>query len=298
MQNSIDLVKESVNQIVNKEDIDYLDLRFNILSLIEYYSGNHNELIDLISVKKKDLSTFVHMLNTCILAMFFASQLGFSSEIVLDIGVSSLFHDIGKIAISKGMLTKKDKLSHSEYNRMKDHCILGSQILLQYKSSLGTLPSVVAFEHHLRYDKKGYPKIKYPIEPHLASQMISICDVYDALCQKRAYKKHFHPDEIYEIITDEKNRQFDPELVDRFFEIMGVWPLGTLVELNDGCIGYVKKINKNDKFRPVVKILSPQRKSGLIDLLKENHKIKISKSLDPFKEGKEYADLRSSEHES
>ncbi|MBD3414395.1 MAG: HD domain-containing protein [Candidatus Aminicenantes bacterium] len=294
-QNSADLIKETVNQILSQEDIDYLDLRFNILTLIEYYTGNHNELMDLISVKKKDLLTFIHMLNTSILSMFFASQLGLSSDRVIDIGISALFHDIGKIAQSKGILKKKGKLSDKEFTKMKDHSVVGSRILLQYKKNLGILPSVVAFEHHLKYDNGGYPKLKYPMEPHLASQIIFLCDVYDALYQKRAYKKHFPPMKIFEIMTKEKNRMFDPELVDRFFEIMGVWPLGTLVQLNDRRVGYVKKINRNDKYRPVIKVISPQSRSGQLDLSKEDQTTKIIKSLDPLKEGKKYADLMSAE---
>lgn len=296
-QNSIDLVKESVSKVLNNQEIDYLDLRFNILTMMESYAGNHHELISLIDTKKKDLIIFIHMLNVSIISMYFASQLGLSSDRVIDIGISALFHDIGKIAISEGILKKKDKLNHRESTQIKDHCSLGSKILLKHKKSLGILPVVVAFEHHLRYDKKGYPKVKYSLESHLATKIVSICDVYDALFQKRTYKKHFPPEEIYEIMAKEKNRLFDSELIDRFFNIMGVWPLGTIVLLNDDRIGYVKKVNRNDRFRPLVKVISPKSESGILDLSKEDQKMKILKSLDPLEEGKKYADLILSEQQ-
>ncbi|HZX10532.1 MAG TPA: HD domain-containing protein [Acidobacteriota bacterium] len=277
-QNSIDLVKESTTKILNDEEIDYLELRFNILTLTESYAGNHHELINLVDLKKKDLITFIHMLNVSIISMFFSSQLGLPSDKVVEIGISALFHDIGKIAMKKN-------------TQMKELCLLGSKILLQHKRTLGILPTVVAFEHHLQYNKKSCLKVKYSLEPHLATKIISICDVYDTLFQKQTHKKHFPPEEIYKIMTKEKSNLFDSELIDRFFEMMGVWPLGTIVQMNDNRIGYVKKINKNEKFRPVIKIISPKNKSGILDLSKENQEIKILKSLDPFEEGKEYADL-------
>jgi len=290
-QNTVDLVKESVTKVLNDEEIDYLDLRFNILTLMECYAGNHHELMNLIDVREKDLLTFVHMLNVSIISMFFASQLSLSSDKVIDIGISALFHDIGKIAASEVISKKKDKWDEREPNQMKDPCLVGSKILLQHKRTLGVLPMVVAFEHHLRFDKKGYPKVKYFLKPHLATKIISICDVYDALFQKRTYKKHFPPEEIHEIMTKEKSHLFDSELVDLFFEIMGVWPLGTIVQINDGRIGYVKRINRKNKFRPVIKVLSPKNKSGILDLSKHNQNVEILESLDPFKEGKKYADM-------
>ncbi len=289
-ENSLKTVSQSFDQLLSEEDIDYLDLRFNILNVMENFMGRHQELLNLISVKQKDLMTFVHLLNVSILSMYTSSKLGFSKDDVLDIGIAALFHDIGKISISHRILKKKSKLSEDEFLKIQDHSILGTKILTRHVEMLGVLPVVVAFEHHMRYDLKGYPKAAFPHTPHLASYIVSLCDVYDALTQRRTYKKDYPPIEIYDLMMKEKGKLFEPKLLDKFFKIMGVWPIGTVVSLSNRNIAVVREANERDIFRPIVEVISPKNKRGTIDLLK-NKDISITNSLNPFAEGKKYLNM-------
>ncbi len=289
-ETSLDSIANSMNQVLNDEEVDYLDLRFNILNVMENFMGRHQELLNLVTVKKRDLVTFVHLLNVSLLSMFVASKLGFGKDDVLDIGIAALYHDIGKLSISLKILQKKGKLEDQEFTRMKDHTLLGTKILYQYKGALGIMPIVCAFEHHLRYDLKGYPKVAYPQKPHLASLIISMCDVYDALAQKRTYKTDYPPDKIYELMNKEKGKLFDPQLLDRFFQFIGVWPVGTLVSLSDNSVAVVRETNEQDLFRPVVEVLSPKKKKGKVSL-KDSETLTIKKALNPFSSGKKYLEM-------
>jgi HD-GYP domain-containing protein (c-di-GMP phosphodiesterase class II) len=150
---------------------------------------------------------------------------------------------------------------------------------------------VVAFEHHRRYDTSGYPKVTFPIKPHVASLMVSICDVYDALSQRRSYKSDYPPNEIYEFMLKEKGKLFEPTLVDHFFKIMGVWPIGTIVALSDGRIAVVKEEHEDDIFSPAVEILQPQEKGMSIDLKQTKQTLSIARALNPYTEAKEYLTL-------
>jgi putative nucleotidyltransferase with HDIG domain len=288
-ETSMDSLTKSVKKMLNSEEVDYLDLRFNILAVMENFMGNYNELLNLISIKKKDLTTFIHLLNVSVLSMFFSSKLGFSKEDVIDIGTGALFHDIGKISISQKIITKTSKLDESEFDKMRSHPVHGAKILLKYKEDMGILPAVVTYEHHLRYDLKGYPKMVYPVKPHVASLIVSICDVYDALSQRRTYKKDYPPNKIYEIMNKGKGTLFDPVLLDNFFKIIGVWPIGSIVSLNDDRIAVVRSSNEKDIFSPKVEIISPEQKGETINLATCDKN--ITASLNPFIEGKKYLDL-------
>jgi len=287
-EGSLEFASRSLTAVLNKEEIDFLDLRFNILNVMENFMGRHQELLNLMSVKEKDLITFVHLLHVSVLSMSFASKLGFAKDDVLDLGIAALFHDVGKLHISSEILKKEGKLADDEFARIKDHPLLGSMILQGYQDVLGILPAVVAFEHHLRFDRKGYPKVPYPRPPHAASLIVSLCDVYDALAQKRSYKTDYPPDKIYEIMILEKGKLFDPALLDRFFQVIGVWPIGTIVMLTDGRIAVVREVNEQDILKPKVEVVHPEATGEIIDLFEEKDGLQVREALNPMGKGQKY----------
>lgn len=273
------------------EDFDYLDLKYTFTSLMDGLGGRYPEIIKLSIFKRHDASTFDHLLDVAILSMYFSSKMGFARSDCLDIGLAALFHDIGKIYISRKIIDKPDRLSEEEFAFLRSHSALGAQLLLKYVKHLGILPVVVAFEHHLRYDLKGYPKLTFPEKPHIASLIVSLCDVYDALNKRRSYKRNYPPNLVYELMLVEKGKLFDPELTEEFFRVLGVWPLGTIVSLSDRSIAVVREVNPDDIFSPKVEIISPEDRRANIDLRETAGQIKIEQALDPLEEGKEYAHL-------
>ncbi len=288
-EDSLTEITQALEKVLRDETVDHLTLKLTIGKVLDSLVGRYQEFLNLATVKRYDVKTFCHMINVCILSMFFSSKLGFSKEEVLDIGMAALFHDIGKLYISRKILQKPQRLTEEEFTKIKSHVIMGAQILLKYVPHLGILPVVISFEHHLKYDLSGYPKMSYPVKPHLVSQIVCICDVYDALSQRRNYKNDYPPKMIYEIMIKEKGTTFDPEQLETFFKFMGVWPVGTLVALSDSSVAVVREINENDKFSPKVEILAPgpHQKKGWLDLKKEQG-IKIDRYLNPLTDGRAY----------
>lgn len=288
-EGTLEKVSEYLQKVIDQEELDYLELRYDVLNFLENMIDMYQEFLDLTTFRRKDLITFVHVLNVTILSLYTSSKMGYMKDDVLDIGIASLFHDIGKLYISHKLLQKTDALNKEELSLMKHHSVIGAEILFKYLETLGTLPVVVAFEHHLRYDLKGYPKLAFPQKPHPISLLVSMCDVYDALSQIRSYKKSYPPIQVYNVMQKERGKAFDPDLLDSFFQIMGVWPQKSIVSLSEGSVAVVKEQNAQDIFNPKVEILSPEKKKGLIDLSQE--KIKIKEYLDPFGKGKEYLQM-------
>ncbi|MDD5120465.1 MAG: HD domain-containing protein [Candidatus Omnitrophica bacterium] len=282
-------IDQALNGVLNAEKIDHLALRFSLSNILENLSTQRYELLKLATMKRYDMETYMHMLNVAIFSMFFSSRLGFDKTNVLNIGMAAIFHDIGKLFISRKLLHKAGKLTEQEFSRIKSHTFLGAEIMLKYVDTMGILPVVTSFEHHLKYDSSGYPRLPLLKKQHIASEIVSICDVYDALSQRRGYKQDYSPDVVYNIMNKEKGSSFDQGLLDKFFRYMGLWPVGSVVELSDGSIALVTGQNESDIQRPIVEIVAPAEKRRSVNLLKEE--INIERYLNPWKEGKEYLAL-------
>lgn len=284
----LDKLSHSLDSLINDDTVDNVNLKFIANDIMENLSGKYQIFSKLRQTKSYDAATFMHLLNVSILSIYLSHKLGFSRNDCLDIGIASLFHDIGKLYIAKKILQKKDKLDKEEFDKVKSHTVLGAEILLRHVDTLTFLPAVVAFEHHLRYDLKGYPKLFFPRKLHIASLIIMICDVYDALLQRRTYKRDYPPEKVYEVMASDDGRRFDPKLLDKFFKVLGVFPAKTIVRLSDGKVAIVRDQNEDDIFSPVVEVVG-ETGGELIDL-KGKNEVKIEQSLNPLSEGKDYLD--------
>ena len=288
---SADQVNQALSNVLNLENIDHHGLKSSLSNIIDNLSAQHQELLNLATVKRYDMEVYVHMLNVSIFSMYFSSRLGFEKNDILNIGIAALFHDIGKLYISRKILHKPDRLNEVEFDRIMSHTVLGARLMLKYVDGLGIFPVVVSFEHHLKYDMSGYPQLSLIKQQHLISAIVSICDVYDALSQRRGYKQDYSPDVVYNIMIKGKGTAFDPELLDKFFKIMGYWPIGAVVALNDASIALVKSQNESDMMRPKIEIVAPKEKQRLVDLAHEEN-LCIERYLNPWTEGKDYLPKR------
>lgn len=275
----IDTVFNSFSNILKGEDVDFIKLQLTLNGFLDQAYQQKKLFKEAELLRSYDVSTFLHSVNVALLSMYFVSTLGYSREEILQVGIAGLLHDMGKIAVSLDIIQKPGMLTEEEYQKIKNHSQLGAKILLKYVNSLGMLPVVVALEHHVSYDLSGYPQLHFPIKPNVISSLVGICDFYDALRCRRSYKKEYAPEAIYEIMIQQKGKRFDPYLLDRFFTELGVYPIGTVVELSDARVGVVRAQNPEDIFRPRLEIIQPPEANGTFLNLTEAPEVKIVKTL-------------------
>ncbi|NJD61843.1 MAG: HD domain-containing protein [Deltaproteobacteria bacterium] len=177
-------------------------------------------LIDrLMRLQSHDDYTVTHSLNVCVIVVAQAVHLGFSESGVQEIGLAALLHDVGKESIPQGILNKPGRLDAEEFKRIAEHPVAGAKILR--KTDCGSdLPMIVSFEHHVKFDRTGYPAIRFEENLQPASYMTQLADVYDALRTYRPYRKSLDRETTLAIMKEGRGTEFEPRFFDRFLELM------------------------------------------------------------------------------
>lgn len=224
-------------------------------SLAQAVAQNRTALIALTALKEYDNYTFTHMVNVSILTMAQARSLGIEGTLLRECGLAALMHDIGKVRTPLEILNKPDKLTDTEFAIMRLHVFDGAA-MLKRTAEMPRLASVVAFEHHLRLDGSGYPAGVRRSSLNLATMLCGIADVYDAMRSQRAYQESFPTERVLEVLKRNNGRQFDPHLVRRFSQLVGIYPPGNVVRLDTGEIAVVLRIHAPDPYRPKVRVVA------------------------------------------
>ncbi|MEW6001182.1 MAG: HD domain-containing phosphohydrolase [Nitrospirota bacterium] len=212
----VKMVKEAYQDISPFKKLNAAGLEEIVVNFIVAFKKEASILKLLSPVKSHDEYTYTHATNVAVLTMFQAESLGIKDELLRDIGVAGLLHDVGKLFISKDILGKKGVLNEKDWEEIRRHPLYGARHLAGIKG-LTPLAPIVAFEHHLRYDGQGYPKFKVAEKKqHFVSQIVSISDFFDALRRQKPYRKELEIKEILYIMKSDAGSSFNPFLVDNF----------------------------------------------------------------------------------
>jgi len=233
-ENSLQSSELLLTDIANKEADRYMDLyqsvqnhqRINVGSVSEIVNGFINAFSEQSDVflavaplRSMDEYTYTHSTNICLLNLAQARQLGIEGQQLSEIGIAAMLHDVGKMFISPGILSKTEELDEREWHAMQQHPRLGAEYLLG-TPGIPRLAVITAYEHHMRYDGKGYPQPGRPWQMNLCSHMTAISDTYDAMRTRRSYEESLELDKIINIMLELAGNKLHPQLTYSFLQML------------------------------------------------------------------------------
>jgi HD-GYP domain-containing protein (c-di-GMP phosphodiesterase class II) len=190
-----------------------------VSTFIQTFKEHIDPILAISPLKAVDEYTFTHATNVCILNLAQAMALGIDGQLLHEIGIAAMLHDMGKLFIPEEILTKPGKLDEKEWELMRLHPVRGAQYLLS-TPGVPQLAVITAFEHHLHFNLAGYPKVHKGWEQHLCSQMTAVSDFFDALRSIRSYRASVGYDEVATMMLELSGNQLNPLLVKNFLGIL------------------------------------------------------------------------------
>lgn len=229
-----------------------------ISALLDTLFKDPAAILGLAAIKTHDDYTLNHSLNVCILSLALGASIGLDKETLRSLGLSALLYDLGKVRIPEDILNKEGPLTADEWQIVKSHTIEGADLLKRIQL-VDQMPMVVAYEHHQRHDLQGYPPADTPQEQHLFSKIVALCDAYDAMTTRRPFRREIRPDKALAVLMQGRSKAYDPSVTKALVAMLGIYPMGAVVTIDDGSTAVVFRVNKDDLLRPRVKrLIDPQ----------------------------------------
>jgi HD-GYP domain-containing protein (c-di-GMP phosphodiesterase class II) len=233
-----------------------------VQGIVDQILNEETSLIGLTAIRDYDEYTFTHSVNVCIFAVALGRRLGLTKIQLFELGLAALMHDIGKSRVPVGFLHKAEQLSEEEWRQMSAHPWLGVLVLFQLRGQqedVSYRAMTVAYEHHMRTDLSGYPKTVRPRSMSMTSRIVAVVDGYDAATTRRTYQTTpYTPAAVLQEMRDNPRRGMDQIVVKAFINLLGIYPVGTLVVLDTFELAVVTAANPRPEAlsRPIVRIVS------------------------------------------
>jgi HD-GYP domain-containing protein (c-di-GMP phosphodiesterase class II) len=288
---SIGVVKTMFHDVQARDRVAARRVKRAVQEMIESIDSSPGYLMNLASLKNYDEYTFNHSVNVSVFAVALGRQVGLSRRLLYAVGQAGMLHDLGKLCIPKAVLNKPGALSAEERSVIEEHPVDG---FLSIASHMGvseeTVPvAMAAYEHHVREGQVGYPSCAVHRPKGLLSKIVSIVDCYDAMTSARVYRGYpISPPDTLAMMYEEGRGAYDPALLRYFMNLMGCYPVGTVVLLADGSLAIVvaPAIDQALMRLPVVKVISddaghlvPPRVVDLAATAKDDEPLSVSQVL-------------------
>lgn len=262
--NAISTVYNTFQSIEENGTLDVPSLQKVTDSIVFDLFNNHDNLVQLTDIRTHDAYTFAHSVNVAVLSAMMGMLCHLPKEELSIITLGGLLHDLGKIDVHADILNKNRSLTTNEFDIMKKHPNDGARRILKIKNlPKASILAAIASQHHEHIDGTGYPRGIKGEEMHRYAKITAIADVYDALTSERPYKKAYMPNIAYNIMHNINKGQFDPKLLETFFNNVALYPEGAVLKTTFG-FAVVKESKFGRTTTPVI-ILFADTNGKLLD---------------------------------
>ncbi|MFZ5604575.1 MAG: HD-GYP domain-containing protein [Pseudomonadota bacterium] len=246
------------------------NVKRHIKACVDSIERNPSAMVWLTRIKHVDQYTAEHCVNVGMLAIALGRHLGVNRQQLEMLGLCGILHDVGKMKVNQDLLNKQGRLTADEFEHIKLHTTFGRDILLE-DSMLPAEVIAAAYSHHERQDGRGYPEGIGKNLLGFYTRAVSIVDAYDAITSRRCYSAPRASAQALKVLYENSGTQFDQKLVVKFIECIGIYPPGSLVEMDTGEVGVVLSVDAENRLLPKVSLLldpekRPMSQQRVIDL--------------------------------
>lgn len=251
----LELLRQTAARVAAGRTVD-LDLTTQVVQqMADQIIEDPTQALLLTTVKSYDEYTYYHMMNVCMLSLALGCAVGLTRDQVLALGIGGLLHDVGKVNVPADVLQKSGPLDEEQWRLIQRHPLEGAGMLFGTSDGLYHPAVSVVLEHHSAFDLSGYPSLSGRPHPSMPARMVAVADCFDAVTTDRPYRKAEERRQALNILQSESGRGYDPHVVRTFVRLLGVFPVGSLVQLSSGEIGIVVRNHEQLLARPTIRMV-------------------------------------------
>jgi len=253
-------VKETLDKAASGSDASIIgdDILHKSKEYCEFFRGsiNLNDMVRLVLLhdEYRDNYIYSHSVNVCFLAVRMGLGMNYSNNVLQELIIAALFHDIGMMKIRKDIWNRDGRLGAEEYEEVKKHPVYGEEMFKRIKGMGEVVPAVIG-QHQERIDGSGYPRGLSKDGMHYLSRLLALVDSYAALTHTRLWRERFLPDRAIQMILDNESGGYDPHFLKEILRSVSIFPVGSWVRLSSGEVGNVVSTNDAVPMRPMIRVV-------------------------------------------
>lgn len=247
-------LEKTFNAVTQEKQIDIDSVREGVRDMSGSLQRNPDALMWLLRLKRQDEYSFDHAMDVSVYLLLLGTHIGWRGHRLLELGLAGMLQDLGKTQLPPEILTKSGELTEEDRALIRSH-VASSLEILYGQADLPPEVMVIVSRHHERWDGSGYPRGLKLDKIGLGAEMAGLVDSFCAMLKNKPYRSALGHQEALEELHKLRDKKFSPALMEQFVQCVGLYPIGTVLELSTGEVGVVIQQNRVQRSRPRVLLM-------------------------------------------